>query len=251
MPAKKPQTNDHFNLRLTSPHMSDERRGGNQIHRAQQTLHANKYGSFYKPNHNDGIYGPETAAATKHAKYALGFPGKQVNQNFDDALWVRLSGERPLGVAYALRRKNRRKPAQPTGSKVKAADIAVGETGYREGPNNSNKFGAWYGLNNAPWCAIFVSYCEAHAGNDWFRFSYVPNIYDAALHGDHGMSFTTNPEKGDLCLFHFSGGEYPASHVGIVLDSNPWRWVSGNFSDAVTISTADRESVVRFVRLPS
>jgi len=152
---------------------------------------------------------------------------------------------------YALRRRNRRRPPEPRGAtKAKAADLAVKEAGTRETGSNCQKYGAWYGLNCAPWCAIFVSWCEAHAGNAWFRYSYCPNIYAAAMHGDHGMSFTTHPEKGDLALFHFPGGEYPASHVGIVLSENPWRFVSGNFSDQVEISTADRSDVVRFVRMP-
>ncbi len=225
---------------------------GHDVEVAQHRLHNNRYGEFYKPSHTDGVYGPETAAATKHAKYALGFPGSQINQRYDAPLDSRLSGDRPLGAMYALRRRHRQKPPEPKGgNKVKAADLAVQEAGTHEsGDSNCQKYGAWYGLNCAPWCAIFVSWCESHAGNTWFRYSYVPNIYSAAMHGDHGMSFTTHPVKGDLALFHFSGGEYPASHVGIVLDESPWKWISGNWSGAVSASTSSRESVVRFVRMP-
>lgn len=37
---------------------------------------------------------------------------------------------------------------------------------YKEAPANSNNslFGAWYGMNHAPWCAMFVSYCMNKAG---------------------------------------------------------------------------------------
>jgi hypothetical protein len=36
--------------------------------------------------------------------------------------------------------------------------------GYVEGPKKDNLFGRWYGANNAPWCAMFVSYCMNKAG---------------------------------------------------------------------------------------
>ena len=31
-------------------------------------------------------------------------------------------------------------------------DVAVGEIGYREQGSNRTKYGAWYGMNGAPWC---------------------------------------------------------------------------------------------------
>lgn len=45
---------------------------------------------------------------------------------------------------------------------VKAAQA---EIGYKEGKNNDNKYGKWYGLNNQPWCMIFVCWCFAHPVN--------------------------------------------------------------------------------------
>ena len=38
------------------------------------------------------------------------------------------------------------------------------EIGYKEGANNDNKFGVWYGLNHQPWCMIFVVWCFNQAG---------------------------------------------------------------------------------------
>ena len=47
--------------------------------------------------------------------------------------------------------------------------IAVGRSqlGYSESPRGSNrtKYGQFYGLNGAPWCAIFVSWVFYHAGS--------------------------------------------------------------------------------------
>lgn len=250
MPAKRQPTKapePHFNLHLTSPrHMSDAHMGGNLIHRAQQALHANRYGEFYHPTHNDGVYGPETAAATKHAKYALGFPEKDVNLIFNDPLWVRLSGERPLGAAYEKRRKDRRNPKAGR-AKERAVALALKEVGYREGPGNCTKYGEAYGLHCAAWCAMFVTWCENKAGNDWFHYSYTPTIYSAALHGDHGMSLTQNPERGDLVLF----GTNPIHHVGLVVDPHPWNWVSGNWGDSVAVSTSRPADLSHFVRMPS
>ena len=40
---------------------------------------------------------------------------------------------------------------------------AEAELGYKEGRNNSNKYGKWFGMNNVSWCCIFVVYCFAHA----------------------------------------------------------------------------------------
>src|SRR5205085_3819534 len=86
---------DFRELRLTSPHMR-----GREVELAQHRLHNNRYGEFYKPSHTDGVYGPETAAATKHAKYALGFPGSQITLRYDIELDLRLTGERPPAAMY-------------------------------------------------------------------------------------------------------------------------------------------------------
>ena len=43
-------------------------------------------------------------------------------------------------------------------------EIALSQKGYKEGPNNDTKYGAWYGLNYNPWCAMFVSWCADQIG---------------------------------------------------------------------------------------
>ncbi len=48
-------------------------------------------------------------------------------------------------------------------------DIAKNEIGYQEGKNNNTKYGKWYGLNNNPWCAMFVSWCFEQAQNIFNR----------------------------------------------------------------------------------
>jgi len=99
--------------------------------------------------------------------------------------------------------------------------IAVGRSqlGYTESPRGSNrtKYGQFYGLNGAPWCAIFVSWVFYHAGSPLKisttkGFSYCPAVVDYAKR--HGIWKTSNPKRGDLVLFSFGGRR--ADHVGIV-----------------------------------
>lgn len=48
----------------------------------------------------------------------------------------------------------------------KVLQVAATEKGVKESPAGSNnqKYGAWYGLNGVPWCAIFVSWVFNAAG---------------------------------------------------------------------------------------
>ena len=94
-------------------------------------------------------------------------------------------------------------------------DVARSQIGYREGPNNDTKYGAWYGLNNQPWCAMFVSWCAAQvsaldiipkhawtpAGAQWFQ-----------QQGRWGGA----PQSGAIVYFDFPGGFNGVEHVGIV-----------------------------------
>ncbi|HBP25391.1 MAG TPA: hypothetical protein DD618_00340, partial [Acholeplasmatales bacterium] len=43
-------------------------------------------------------------------------------------------------------------------------ETALSQEGYVEGPNNDTKYGDWYGLSNAEWCAMFVSWCANQSG---------------------------------------------------------------------------------------
>ena len=130
----------------------------------------------------------------------------------------------------------------------KLIETAVGYVGYLEkatngslddptanpGSGNWTIFGRWYELNGYPWCAMFVSYCAAHAnipasvipkhascivGVEWFKANgrFHP-------HGDY------RPVPGDLVYFTHDGRS-PA-HVGIVTkaDHNSIETVEGNTS---------------------
>lgn len=96
---------------------------------------------------------------------------------------------------------------------VGIVETAAAEIGYREGPNNDTKYGAWYGMNNNPWCMMFVSWCahKAGIGTDIIpKLAYVPYAVDffraQGRYRDKGYV----PHPGDIVFFGSS------SHVGIV-----------------------------------
>lgn len=99
--------------------------------------------------------------------------------------------------------------------------IAGGEIGITESPRNSNrtKYGAWYGMNGQPWCAMFVSWVFDRAGCPLpvmqqgapSGAAYCPFIEHYAKRQGRWYS---KPQPGDLALFHF--GKREAIHIGIV-----------------------------------
>jgi len=100
-------------------------------------------------------------------------------------------------------------------------NIAQKQIGFIEGPNNENPYGAWYGIPNQSYCAMFVSWVFAQAnvsalvsaqtqkgfsycpdGLSWFqKQGCVVNIKDA--------------RTGDLVFYSFSNNGI-ADHVGII-----------------------------------
>ena len=94
--------------------------------------------------------------------------------------------------------------------------IAEKEIGYKEYQGNNNKYGVWYGLNNQPWCDIFVSWCAAQAGlqNIIPKNAYVPDrmAYYKKLNAFYKRG-TYTPKPGDLVLFDFSLNGTP-DHIG-------------------------------------
>ena len=119
-------------------------------------------------------------------------------------------------------------------------NLARGEIGYRESPpgSNANKYGEWYGMNYAPWCAIFVTWCVVRAGHDAFaqgaRYSYVPYIEADAKSGAHGLKALGKAagEPGDVITFQFDA-DANADHVGFVeenLGGGDYQTIEGNTS---------------------
>jgi len=99
-------------------------------------------------------------------------------------------------------------------------DIAKSQLNYRETGNNDTIYGKWFGLNNQPWCAMFVSWCYDQAG-------LVSKVAAQTKKGfascDAGLKWFTKKNKivpvgqaqaGDLVFFQFDK-DAQADHVGI------------------------------------
>ena len=93
---------------------------------------------------------------------------------------------------------------------------------YKEGANNDTVFGKWYGLNNQPWCAMFVSYCFNQAGHGALVAASGKKGFAAC---EAGMKwFAKNSQlvpigqaqPGDIVFFNFDSDPTTTEHVGIV-----------------------------------
>ena len=196
---------------LTSPPMKDGEKGIEGIADLQKALASKEFlpekaPAPENPGKKDGIgvYGPETAAAVHLRKFWMGYPDGKCNGHFaGERFHAYLFGEaKPAADMVAMRRKrlNRRDGTSP---KLKALKIALAQKGIKESPPNTNKvkFTAWYRLVG-PWCVIFQSWVGVQAKEPWAkqgaRYASVAAVDAAAAQHDFGMSFTSNPEPGDL-----------------------------------------------------
>jgi hypothetical protein len=119
-------------------------------------------------------------------------------------------------------------PDDPIQARIAAARSQVG---YREGKGDNTVFGNWKGSPNAPWCASFVSWAFATAGQP------LP-----AINGDNGFArvehgrdyaqrkgqLSKTPKVGDIFLIVRADG---TGHTGIVVAVLPGgriRTIEGN-----------------------
>ena len=105
-------------LQLANPHMS-----GTDVKAAQKLLTDNPYGNF-QPGSADGEFGPATAAAARQAKWLLGDPEKECDDDFGPKLTAYLEGK-PLPAPFKARREQRLKEAKSSsGLRAKIVEIA-------------------------------------------------------------------------------------------------------------------------------
>jgi len=197
---------------------------------------SNKFGKNFHPGKIDGDYGPYSAAATRRAKYALGYPSRALNTSAGRTLYRYLSGSKALPATYIARaRYRRRKAAAATTMRGRALQYAMKKKGLTETPQGSNRnwLTRWYYGNDtaAPWCAISVTHSYIAAGSKAFKrgsnYAYVPYMENAANAGSLGFARIAKADvrPGDIVTFNFDGGV--ADHVGIFV-----KWtnkVSGTF----------------------
>jgi hypothetical protein len=113
-------------------------------------------------------------------------------------------------------------------------DSARGELGYREGPNNYNKFSPHLGMQNVPWCAAFVSQLLERTGTGQGILkgggsASVANLKQQfAEAGRYRAAPAYTPQPGDVIFFS-------ASHTGIVerVENGKVYTIEGNTSNSV------------------
>ena len=96
---------------------------------------------------------------------------------------------------------------------------------YKEGVNNDTKYGKWYGLNNQPWCAMYVSWCFKEAGLSKLVAASSSKGFASC---DAGLKWFAKKgqivpvgkaQAGDIVFFQFDE-DAQADHVGIVVKNN-------------------------------
>jgi cell wall-associated NlpC family hydrolase len=102
----EPQSSEAASEQGRELHLANPLMKGPDVAGAQRLLLENPYGTF-DCGTPDGEYGPATAAATKHAKFALGYPLPDVNEVFGSGLRAYLSNAQELPIDYQNRRKAR------------------------------------------------------------------------------------------------------------------------------------------------
>jgi hypothetical protein len=193
---------------LTSPPMR-----GEQVRELQLMLRHNPFGTF-EPGQVEGIYDEQTAAATRRAKYWLGYPESQIDETADPNLRALLAGEAPLPASWETVRKRRLRRAQETLLWDAALEVAREQLGLREDPPGSRRtpYTRWYGLF-CPWSMLFPCFCYAQAGSRAFapgrRYAYAPYLLEDARRGHSFLSLTIEPLRGDLAVLDADGDGQP------------------------------------------
>lgn len=130
-------------------------------------------------------------------------------------------------------------------------DVARNEIGTTETGNNNTKYGKWYGLNNQPWCAIFVSWCFAQTESSKLVAAQTPKGFASC---DAGLKWFTKRNKivpvgkaqpGDIVFFQFDNDPQP-DHVGIVVTNDGKKsltCIEGNTSSNLKGSQSNGDGV--------
>jgi NlpC/P60 family protein len=202
-------------LGLTNPHLI-----GADVKQAQRLLTTNPYGNF-QPGAIDGEFGPATAAATKEAKWELGFPEKACTTTFGPGIEGLLSGE-PLPPSYAARRRQRLQQVTG-GAGLRAKIVQLARWGIQNEPQiHYQQLRPVDGMTQSKKlplytdCSGFSTLCYKWAGS-----TVDPNggnwagAYTGTMlqHCRHIPKSAAKP--GDLVVW----GVYPGHHVALVLEA--------------------------------
>jgi len=85
-------------------------------------------------------------------------------------------------------------------------NVARTQIGFHEGAQNENPYGIWYGVPNAPYCAMGISWCFAQVGLSHLIAAQTPKGFSfnpAALHWFQMQGLVVNKmlmQPGDLVM---------------------------------------------------
>jgi len=113
-------------------------------------------------------------------------------------------------------------------------EAALSQVGFVPKDYRDTGYGAWYGLNNNPYSAIFVSWCFKKIGrSDLIQITSDKGFASPQIGFDwfHARDMVLDPERakpGDLVFFSTTGATI--DHVGIVSDVYKYGILSHTFA---------------------
>lgn len=132
------------------------------------------------------------------------------------------------------------------GEAAKLLAQAAAEIGYKEGSGNDTKYGRWYGMNNQPWCMMFISWCAAKAGiaaGVVPKLAYVPYCVDFyEKKGLYHKKAGYTPRPGDIVFYGAN------DHVGVVEKISGGRLVTIEGNTSANGNSSNGDGVYRRTR---
>lgn len=120
---------------------------------------------------------------------------------------------------------------------------AAGEIGYREGEDNDTKYGIEFGLNNQPWCVMFLWWCFKHSGGG--------ELFPDSAHCDGVRAFAKEKgrwydhsdigeavdiQRGDIIIFDYAPADGSGDHICLVenvTNNCSFQTIEGNYANMV------------------
>lgn len=130
------------------------------------------------------------------------------------------------------------KAAPARASAAAVIEAALAEVGYTERKDEYTKFGAWYGLSNAYWCDMFVSWCANQAG---VSASIFPHSASCTAHVNQFQ------QQGRFYASASRGGSYTPQQGDVIFFYNPKRRPNGNVSGHVGLVLYVENGVVHTI----
>jgi len=105
-------------------------------------------------------------------------------------------------------------------------NVARSQIGFHAGAQDENPYGDWYGIKNAPYCAMGVSWCFAQVGLSYLVAAQTPKGFaynPAALPWFQRQGLVVNKysaQPGDLVFFDWNS-DGVVDHVEIIENASP------------------------------